>query len=196
MEGTNINFPDGNRNDDHSYHGKGCNRAWKDEPPYNGGSPTACSTSIVPTKDLEDLSIGSYYNFQAATVGTGGSLTTENANAPDSFCPLGWQMPYGGTGGDYYDRSRSWRYLFDSYSSSSIHANGGASYPVSLITSGYYSVGNGVLFSMIRNGFYQSNASGNDVAQYMLDTWYSSGYLVAEKNSKYMAVPLRCVTRY
>ena len=37
----------------------------------------------------------SYYSFQAATAGTGSSVTTNRQNAPASVCPKGWKLPTG-----------------------------------------------------------------------------------------------------
>ena len=82
-------------------------------------------------------------NFQAASSGSGATITTQNTVAPDSFCPLGWQMPYSGTGGDYYDKSKSWRYLLQTYSitsgsgSSSQDTRKMTSYPFSNVFNGY-----------------------------------------------------------
>ena len=42
------------------------------------------------TPDGEMLEIGVYYNWNAATAGTG---TWVNTNATDSICPKGWQLP-------------------------------------------------------------------------------------------------------
>ena len=103
VEGTNVSFPDNVLYNDHSFYGNGCPNTWGE-----GGSTVACSTRIVQTEDGEDQINGVSYNYQAITAGTGVALTTENANAPDSFCPLGWQLPYGGTGGDYYNAPKSW----------------------------------------------------------------------------------------
>jgi len=36
---------------------------------------------------------GNFYSFNAATAGTGASVTTGGQNAPSSICPKGWQLP-------------------------------------------------------------------------------------------------------
>ena len=36
---------------------------------------------------------GNYYSWEAATAGTGHSYTSTGAEAPDSICPAGWQLP-------------------------------------------------------------------------------------------------------
>ena len=39
--------------------------------------------------------VGTYYQFNAATAGTGGALSTANARATASVCPRGWNLPTG-----------------------------------------------------------------------------------------------------
>ena len=111
MAGTDISDKaDGLVAHDHTYFGNGC--------PGDDSQPESyesCSSKTEPTFDGETQNIGSYYNFQAATASSGVVLSEANTIAPDTFCPLGWQMPYSGTGGDYYDKSRSMKYLFETY---------------------------------------------------------------------------------
>lgn len=40
--------------------------------------------------------IGNYYSYNAATAGTGASVSTEGANATSSICPKGWELPSAG----------------------------------------------------------------------------------------------------
>ena len=42
----------------------------------------------------------SYYSWDAATLGSGRSISTDNTNAPYSICPKGWRLPttYNGSG--------------------------------------------------------------------------------------------------
>ena len=132
---------------DHTYEGNGCSTT----------STTPCSDHIVSTYDNEDQKNGTYYTFQASTSGSGAGLSTKNTNAPDTFCPLGWQMPYSGTGGDYYDISRSIKVLLDTYqiddNITGVHTL--RSYPFSIVYSGYFdgpegSLNNqGVAFNML-----------------------------------------------
>ena len=136
-------YQDGTATNDHSYYGFGCNNGWGTS--GEDGSQTPCPDSnaggrYVTTADGETQKNGTYYNFQATTVGTGGTMSTKNADAPDAFCPVGWQLPYSGTGGDYYDKSKSWKYLFTAYSySDDIQGRTGVmSYPISNIKSGMF----------------------------------------------------------
>ena len=140
MAGTDISDKaDGLVAHDHTYYGNGC--------PGDDSQPESyesCSSKTEPTFDGETQNIGSYYNFQAATASSGIALSEANTIAPDTFCPLGWQLPYSGTGGDYYDQSKSWNYLFDLYN----YSDGRLlqTYPLSYVRSGTYYWGSGILY--------------------------------------------------
>ena len=125
-------FEDRDSDHDHTYFGSGC--------ATTSGSDVPCGLFTATTFDNETQDIGTYYTFQAAATGSGGSTSkVDNTVVPDTFCPLGWQMPYGGTGGDYYDKPKSFGYLFTTYSmTSSSHVKFG-SYPFSNNRSGYFS---------------------------------------------------------
>ena len=57
---------------------------------YNSGSTTCGNNSPCY----------SYYSWDAATLGSGRSIATDNTNAPYSICPKGWHLPttYNGSG--------------------------------------------------------------------------------------------------
>ena len=122
-----------------TYYGNGCPIETEE-----AGSHVSCSSRVVQTADEETQTIGTYYNFSAATSGSGVSSPNDETNAPDTFCPLSWQLPYGGTGGDYYDQSKSWNYLFDLYN----YSDGRVlqTYPLSYVKSGVYYWSSGVLY--------------------------------------------------
>ena len=160
---------------DHTYFGRGC--------PGGDGSITPCIDSAaggryVATVDGETQKNGTYYHIQAVTVGTGAAMKTDNANAPDTFCPLGWQMPYSGKGGDYYDKSKSNDYLFTAYNidfdpGSTAGAIKLASYPFSYVYSGNYYWGTGRLYRQSNVGYYWSPTVVNSTSAYALTTWSS-----------------------
>ncbi|MBR3157215.1 hypothetical protein IKF20_02170 [Candidatus Saccharibacteria bacterium] len=174
---------------DHTYYGNGC--------PSN--SITPCSTRIVQTADDDGQKNGTYYHFQAATSGTGGAITVANANSPDTFCPLGWQLPYSGTGGDYYDKPRSWKYLLTKYNigfdtGTSVDAIKIKSYPFSYVYSGYYLWNTGNLYNQSISGYYWSSSIINSDGAYRPSTW-STGIKPSDAANKAGGYNLRCVTK-
>ena len=171
---------------DHTYEGNGCSTT----------STTPCSDHIVSTYDNEDQKNGTYYTFQASTSGSGAGLSTKNTNAPDTFCPLGWQMPYSGTGGDYYDKSKSWAFLLNKYGYGPDASGfaGFASYPLSNIRSGSYYWYRGLLQYMKTNILQWSittkyNASS---AAYWINAW-STMIKHPDLGNQLMGVSIRCV---
>ena len=162
VEGTDISSQDVDINHDHSYFGNGCAAE-------EGGSTISCTDNKVLTQDNEEQIIGVYYNYQSATSGSGATEATDNTNVSDSFCPLGWQLPYGGTGGDYYDKSKSIKYLFDDYNISSIESAKIRSYPFSLIRAGSYNWNNGKLWhmSIVGNYWYSTINTLTNAYSYM-----------------------------
>ena len=164
-----LQYKDGYVDHDHTYFGNGCPNAWGQD--GAGGSTTACSSRVMPTNDSnpEMLSVGTYYTFHASTSGSGMTATTDNGIISDSFCPLGWQLPYAGTGGDYYDKSKSWKMLFSIYSYTS--DTGTKKYPLSYIDTGIYHWTHGKLYSMYVGGFmtYWSNTTKDRTSAYRLD---------------------------
>ena len=181
---------DTDNNHDHTYYGNGCLEG-------GTGSATSCSTRIVKTIDNENQIIGVYYSFQAATSGSGGAIVTPNANSPDTFCPLGWQLPYSGKGGDYYDKSRSFRYLLDSYSiaydpGETIGAQKIKSYPISYSDAGFSRGSDGHLYYQgIYSTYWSSTILGTNTV-YNLYAW-ASGLRPDSDDTKTGRLPFRCV---
>ena len=196
---TKAPYKDSDVSHDHTYMGNGCKNGWGTS--GEGGSQTPCADSdaggrYVKTADSETQKNGTYYNFQAGTSGAGAVITTGNTNSPDTFCPLGWQLPYSGTGGDYYNKSRSWNYLFTTYSIA--FADGTAtdatkikSYPFSYVYSGGYYWTTGRLYFQSNNGLYWSSTVVSSTNAYYLNTW-SSVVRPADTVNKARGVALRC----
>ena len=198
VAGTDVSvYRDGNINHDHTYFGNSCSIAER------GGadsehkmSQTSCSTRIISTTQSgsDPQYIGVYYNYFAATTGSGGTtLSTDNTNAPDSFCPLGWQLPYSGTGGDYYDKSKSWNYLNSAYPSTHRRKN----YPISLIFSGHFNWDNGSagtgLFWLEVNGYIWSSTIYSVNQAYWADINGGAFDILVNKPGKTNGPTLRCV---
>ena len=200
MEGNPVDltvYIDDNIDHDHTYFGNGCPNGWGTD--GDAGSTTPCSTRIVQSSDDENQKNGTYYTFQAATSGAGSAIVTHNAIVPDTFCPLGWQLPYGGTGGDYYNKSKSWIYLFNVYN---ISFNDGSiddvyklkSFPLSYINSGILNWNNGMLYYLNKissgTGLYWSSTSSNEAA-FRLSSW-TIAIRTGGTSRKYEGDALRC----
>ena len=162
-------YIDTNPSHDLSYYGNGCNVGWGTD--GSAISHTPCSTRLVTTVDDETQKNGTLYHFQAATAGAGGSISTGNTNSPDTFCPLGWQLPYSGTGGDYYDKSKSWRYLFTiyNYNDDTQGRIGAMSYPLSYIQAGSFDGVRGGIYGQDNGAYYISETNRSSIDYYR--TW-------------------------
>ncbi len=192
-------YKDGTVTNDHSYYGRGCKNGWGTS--GEGGSQTPCADSdaggrYVTTADGETQKNGTYFNFQAATVGAGGAMATDKTDSSYTFCPLGWQLPYSGTGGDYDDKSKTWNHLFKSYG---LHIGDGTatdatkvkSYPFSFVYSGRYYWSTGRLYAQSNDGYYWSSTVVSSTNAYLLNTW-SSGVSPARTGSKAGGGAVRC----
>ena len=193
-------YKDSARDHDHTYYGKGCKNGWGTS--GEAGSQTPCADSnaggrFLTTADNETLKNGTLYHFQAATVGTGAAIKTDNTNVPDTFCPLGWQLPYSGTGGDYYNKSRSLNKLLTAYSiafdtGTAADATKVKSYPFSYVYSGNYNWYTGRLYYQNVSGNYISTTVVNEGGAYYLDTW-SGAVKPASSVNKVQGNNIRCV---
>ena len=159
---------------DHTYYGNGCQNGWGTS--GNGGSITPCSTRIVKDGNNEDQKTGTLYHYMAASSGSGTTASVRNDIIPDTFCPLGWQMPYSGSGGDYYDQSKSWKYLFTRYGLENSQAGQESirSYPFSYVYSGRFHWYTGRLYYFSTNGLFWPSTIKNDIYAYRFDYWNTS----------------------
>ncbi len=57
---------------------------------------------------------GNYYNWPAATAGTGTSAVT-SGDAPSSICPKGWKLPKGGDGGQFQSLYTAYGSNYDNF---------------------------------------------------------------------------------
>ena len=173
-------YADNNYEHDHTYYGRGCKRDWGTS--GESGSQTPCTDSdaggrYVETADSETQKNGTYYNFQAATVGSGGVITS--GDSPNTVCPLGWQLPYSGTDGDYYDKSKSWNYLFATYGiafndGTAVASTKVRSYPFSYVYSGDFNWYKARLYyQSLRGLHWSSTIVSGEYGGYNLITQYS-----------------------
>ena len=197
VAGTDVlQYLDTTINHDHSYYGNGCPNPWGDD--GASGSDVSCSTRLLTTyNNTETQKNGTYYSFVAVTAGSGNwSFDVENANVPDTFCPLGWQLPYGGTGGDYYDISRSWKYLLDQYNYTLTEESQERirSYPASYVYAGNYNWKTGRLYRFSDRSYHWSSSTLSAGSAYKMSVLPYG--MMRENDSKLAGYSIRCVTRY
>ncbi len=177
---TLANYKDNDMAHEHTYFG-------------NGGSTTVGTSYQTTTYDGETQKIGTYYNFQAATIGTGASLSTDGDQAPDSFCPNGWQLPIGNT----QDVNKAFQKLLNSYNITSNAAGSivARSYPPSYIFSGHYHWGEGRIYNIGYDARWQTNTVWGEDNTYTL---YIGGNGIVPNGVLDMltGLPLRCVSTY
>ena len=199
MEGTDVQTGniDENVNHDRTYYGNGCTPS--EYPQGSDGSPRACSSRIATTADNENQKNGTYYKYIAATSGSGGDSTTVKYSVvPDTFCPLGWQLPYGGTGGDYYDKSKSFVFLLSSYGleeEQGIYSKKAAyvqSYPFSQTKGGFMRIQNGKLYEKQFSGSNISKTVENGYGYFPLNMYGSGDLQLRDAASKNTANAVRC----
>ena len=189
VEGTNISFPNEQVNAEFTFYGNGCR--------ISTGSKVACETRQVSTYDNETQNNGTMYSIASAftrysTPGT----TTDNSNSPDTFCPLGWQLPYGGTGGDYYNQPKSWRYLIETaYSLTKSEPGSQAmnSYPISYVPGGGYELRSGVYYNQGAAGLYWTSTRNDGSKSYRY--YIGSNTYIIEANSNGYGYAVRCIPK-
>ena len=146
----------------------------------------------------------SYYSWDAATLGSGRSISTDNTDAPYSICPKGWRLPNTRTG---TDSSSSFRGLMialggsnsiESYSGSTIPTG---SYISNILTSSPYNFVRGgvdrdghVVNSGIF-GFYWSSTSSSDNSKARDFNFYTNIVDSAYDTERKLGESVRCVFR-
>ena len=145
----------------------------------------------------------SYYSWDAATLGSGRTIATDNTNAEQSICPKGWHLPttYNGNPNDSTDFRKLMIALGGSSSiqtynrsttptgatmSSALQAS-----PNNFLRAGGYS--NGSFSNGGSYGYYWSSTSfsGSSYAHFLL--FYSSSVYSANYGSRSAGYPVRCV---
>ena len=96
---------------DYDFATAGCDSYWQDvsdwTPMTKYRTDGVTYDANSQTYDAHYLA-GNYYSWEAATAGTGASVTTRGDKAPDSICPTGWELPtsystYDSTPGSFYN---------------------------------------------------------------------------------------------
>ncbi|MBR2589157.1 hypothetical protein IKE84_02360 [Candidatus Saccharibacteria bacterium] len=127
-----------------------------------------------------NVNYGTYYNWYAATAGTGTFAKTSGSTS-SSVCPKGWKMPAGGASGD-------WRVLTDTYNATMTALVGD---PVNLVLAGgrYGSSTTG----QTTVGYYWGSTAVSDFDASRI--YFTSSVVDSNSNEhKSTGIPVRCLS--
>ena len=168
---------------------------------------TAVNASASGTCRLYDghYLVGNYYQWNAATAGTGGTIT--NSNASGSVCPKGWKLPSSATNASTITKG-TFAYLLQQYGLASAY-NSGSLTGTSSVNNNTYNIALSPLF-FVRGGYigpnltdkfrvagqdgdyWSSRAVSNADVAYRL-AFGSSNVLPSGSVSRYYGYSLRCL---
>ncbi len=132
------------------------------------------------THGTAHTSLGNLYSFEAATAGTGHTVTTSGGEVPGSICPAGWKLPLGSSS----TATGSFNGL--GLTSSNVTGN-----PYYFQMGGYI---NGSRNNVGSSGYYWSATSANSSDAY--DLYFRSGVVnPAYSHNRYLGLSVRCVVR-
>jgi uncharacterized protein (TIGR02145 family) len=146
----------------------------------------------------------SYYSWDAATLGSGRSISTENTDAPYSICPKGWRLPTSGNSsngewkrGDFYALATAYGAdLENNYyqSSSTFYNNAGPNTTVpNFLLAGYYYYGS--FLNEGSYGYYWSSTSYGNSGYARNLHFYSSGVYSANYYRRRNGFSVRCLVK-
>ena len=128
--------------------------------------------------------VGNHYTWNAATAGTGGTITSTNAT--DSICPKGWRLPTSNSSGEY-------QALMTAYSISSNTDGSTAlvSAPLYFVRSG--NVRSGSLGSAGLDGSYWSSTAYSSFGNAYYLSFDSGGVYPSNGSNRYYGRSVRCL---
>ena len=145
----------------------------------------------------------SYYSWDAATLGSGRTISTEDTDAPYSICPKGWRLPTSGSDlnngwkrGNFYALATAYGANLENYSkqySATFYNNAGPGTTPNFLLAGYYDYG--LFFNGGSDGCYWSTTSASDtnIARYLYFT--SSSVNSADYVSRRNGFSVRCLLK-
>lgn len=130
--------------------------------------------------------IGNFYQWNAATAGTGGTITSQEAT--DSICPKGWRLPTSRSSGEFQALMTAYGISSNSAGSTAITQT-----PLYFNPSGY--VNSGWLWDAGYYGSYwSSTAYGLPDIAYSLD-FYPDDVSPSSSYTRYDGISVRCLAR-
>ena len=173
--------------------------------PTVGAGQTIAVDSVAKTYDPHYL-IGNYYQFNAATAGSGGAIADANAEA--SICPKGWKLPTSGTQNN--TANDSFYNLLVNYglTSSVTGSAGGVNYNIA--TTPLYFVRSGFIH-LYGKSFFKHGGDYGEIWSTLASSKYVTGstmpsayyfefkitdvYPTRGPNERWLSFPLRCLAR-
>ena len=147
---------------------------------------------ITPTSANDDTNahyiLGNYYQWNTATAGTGGAITSGQAES--SICPKGWKLPESNAG-----TTGTFKGLLDAYEVGSSVAK--------LVSAPLYFVRGGLIHQDIHllnvagdNGrYWSSTSSSNSTTAYSLTFYSASAISSATEFSRQVGFSIRCIAK-
>ena len=138
---------------------------------YNSGNKTNCGASGQNTPCY------SYYSWDAATLGSGRSISTDNTDAAQSICPKGWKLPSAHNGSGAAAEATDFRKLMIGYGgSNSIQTYNSSTTPTGATM--YGNIGPGTTPNFLLAGYYYNSwfYDGGSYGSYWSSTSYSGVY--------------------
>ena len=177
----------------------GCNTYYEDTSTCTAGNWTKITDSMSPMTtertdgtvvdgDVYDAHylVGNYYLFNAATAGTGASVTNQYDDASSSICPKGWRLPSRGNSNDTND-------FYALTTGNSVTTGSTLSKaPYYFIPAGFAlsgSLGNAGI-----DGDYWSSTASSSLNAYIL-YFYSSSVNPSVNRNRYSGQSVRCLAR-
>ncbi|MBQ6394591.1 hypothetical protein IJH97_02475, partial [Candidatus Saccharibacteria bacterium] len=133
---------------------------------------------------------GNYYNWPAATAGSGtADITTDGTSVNDSICPKNWQLPQNSGTKSFQNLIRTVYGISATNTDASVIAE-----PLHFIHSGSYFWNDANLRNQGTNGSFWSSAARSDVQSHHLD-FYGTSLNPQSGASKGIGFTVRCVAR-
>ena len=139
----------------------------------------------------EYMRYGNLYNWTAATLGSGASLTTDGAEAQDSICPKGWKLPSNSGDTSFANLLGSGLYNVQNSTEGYNKIN---NWPLNFLRTGYYYRSGGYISGRVAGGVWWSTTAGSATLGHLLSTYPTS---VFPQNNYYRGYgfAVRCVVR-
>ncbi len=158
----------------------------------------ASASAVCKIYDAHYL-VGNYYTWNAATAGTGGKITTQNATG--SICPANWTLPTSNTA-----ESGSFSFLLNQYSVSTTFTGtdtDGKQHNINLsplffVRAGYVDIDDLMIWPAGQRGYYWSTSASDANNAYMLYLDGSSSTVDANNNTnsrRRQGRSVRCINK-